>query len=129
MALVRTKWNSMGLPKNPLWFFFFKWRTYMFEKYQKASLGPSSPDSVAIFEDKLEKTFYWVFFLSQPKKWIFDQNKVNLGERTEVTLVWESILKLLLCIYPNKIYIALCCTLSKTVPDSCTFSILNSFIV
>ena len=104
MAVIRTKWNSMGLPENPLplILFFFKWRTYMFEKYQRAILGPSIP--------VLGKTFYWVFFfLSQPKKWIFDQNNTNLGEKTEVTLVWESVLKLLLYIYLNKVYITLYC--------------------
>ena len=30
----------------------------MFEKYQTAILGPSSSDSVAIFEEKLGNTFY-----------------------------------------------------------------------
>ena len=59
-------------------------------------MGPSSPNSVPIFEKKLGKTFYWVF-LSLPKKIDFDQNKTNLGDKTEeATLVWESILKLLL---------------------------------
>ena len=35
---------------------------FKIEKYQSAILGPSSSDSVAIFEKKLGKTFYWVFF-------------------------------------------------------------------
>ena len=61
MAMFRTKWNAMGLPENP-WpnpfdSFFFNEELYMFEKYQRAILGPSSPDSVAIFERKLGKTF------------------------------------------------------------------------
>ena len=106
MALFRTKWNSVGLSENPLpLILFFKWKTYMFEKYERVILRPSSPDSVAIFKKKVGKTFYWVFLLSQPKKWIFDQNKINLGEKTEVTLVWENILKLLLYTYSNKLYI------------------------
>ena len=63
MAMFRTKWNSMSLPENPLPLIpFFKWRNYMFEKYQRVILGLSSPDSVAIFEKKPGKTFYWVFF-------------------------------------------------------------------
>ena len=58
-----------------------------------------SPDFVAIFEKKLGKAFY-LAFLSLPKKWIVNQNKINLGEKTdEVTLVWESMLNLLLLIY------------------------------
>ena len=66
-----------------------KWRTYKFGKYEGALLGPSSTDSVAIFGKALGKIFYWVF-LSQLKKWIFDQSKINLGEKTEeVTLVWN----------------------------------------
>ena len=49
---------------------------FMFEKYQKAILGPSSSDSVATLEKKFGKTFFWV------------QNKINLGEKTEeITLV------------------------------------------
>ena len=60
----------------------------MFEKYQKAILGPSSSDSVGTSEKKFGKTFFWV------------QNKINLGEKTEeITLVWESVLKLLLYFY------------------------------
>ena len=70
----------------------------MFEKYQREILGSSSPDSVATFEKKLERHFT-EFFLSPPKKWIFDQNKIHLGEKTEVALVRESILKLLQNIY------------------------------
>ena len=58
----------------------------MFEKYQRAILGPSSPDSVAIFGRKLGKAFYGVFF-KPAKKVDFDKNKINLGEKTEVTLV------------------------------------------
>ena len=52
---------------------------HRFEKFQSAILGSSSPDSVAIFEKKVGKTFSWGFyvFLSQPKKWIFDQNRIN----------------------------------------------------
>ena len=71
--------------RSPFFYSFFLMNK--FEKYQRTILGPSSPDSVAIFEKKLGKTFYLVF-LSQPKKWIVDQNKINLGEKTEeVTLV------------------------------------------
>ena len=53
---------------------------HRFEKFQSAILGSSSPDSVAIFEKNVGKTFSWgflCFFLSQPKKWIFDQNRIN----------------------------------------------------
>ena len=46
------------LGQIPLILFFFNEELYMFEKYQRAILGPSSPDSVAIFEKKLGKTFY-----------------------------------------------------------------------
>ena len=92
MVMFRTKWNSIGLSENPVsLILFFKWKTYVFEKYERVILRPSSPD--------------WVFLLSQPKKWIFDQNKINLGEKTEVTLFWENILKLLLYTYSNKLYI------------------------
>ena len=84
----------MSLPENTLpLILFFKWRTYMFEKYQRAISGPSK--------------FDWVF-LSKPKKWIFYQNKINLGEKTEVTLVWDCY-KLLQYIYSNKPYITLYC--------------------
>ena len=49
-------------------------------------MGRSS-HSIAIFKKKLGKTFYRVF-LSQLKKWIFDPNRINLGEKIEeVTLV------------------------------------------
>ena len=34
----------------------------MFERYQTEILGPSSPDSVAIFEKELGKIFKLVFF-------------------------------------------------------------------
>ena len=36
---------------------------------------------MAVFESKLEKTFYYVF-LKPTKKWIFDQTNINLGEKT-----------------------------------------------
>ena len=63
MAMFKTKWNSMGLAENSLpLILFFKWRIYMLERYQREILGPSSPDSVAIFEKKLGKTFKLVFF-------------------------------------------------------------------
>ena len=91
MVMFRTKWNSVGLPENPLpLILFFKWTFFIpflikFEKYQRAILGPSSPDSVTTIEKK------------SAKKVDFDQNKINLGVKTEeATLVWESVLKLLL---------------------------------
>ena len=70
----------MGLPENPLpLILFFLKKNFLCLKRIKGQ--PSSPDSVAIFEKKLG------VFLSQSKKWGFDQNKINLGEKTEVTLV------------------------------------------
>ena len=49
-----------------------------------AILRPSSPDSVSLKK-------------RPAKKVDFDQNKINLGDKTEeITLAWESILKLLL---------------------------------
>ena len=57
----------------------FLCRTYKFKKYRRVILGPSSHGSIAIFEKKLEKKFT-EFFLSHPKEWIFDQNKINIRE-------------------------------------------------
>ena len=54
--------------------FFFILFLIKFEKYQRAILGPSSPDSVHIIEKKKKKT---------AKKVDFDQNKINLGDKTE----------------------------------------------
>ena len=39
----------------------------MFEKYQRAILGPSSPDSVAVFEKDLERHFTDFFFKASQK--------------------------------------------------------------
>ena len=61
MEMFRTKWNSVGLAENPFYFILFKWIIYRFEKYQRAIVGCSSPDSVAMVEKKLGKTFSWVF--------------------------------------------------------------------
>ena len=73
-ALSRAKWNSTILfnqsaRKSPL-IFFKKWRTFKCEKYQKAILGSSSPDSVAILEKKFGKSFSWFYvgFLKKPAK-------------------------------------------------------------
>ena len=76
---------------------------FKIEKYQSAILGPSSSDSVAIFEKKLGKTFYWVFF--KPAK------KVDFWSKQDKfrSQNWEIILKLLLYIYWNKLYIKLYC--------------------
>ena len=72
---------------------------YKFEKYQRAILGLRIPNSVSILEKKKKMERHFAEFFFKPKKWNFDQNKINLGEQTEeVALVWESILKLLLCI-------------------------------
>ena len=96
MAMFRTKWNLIGLPENSLLLiiiiFLMKFFYYLFlikfEKYQREILGPSSPDSVPIIEKKKK---------NPAKKVDFDQNKINLGDKTEeVTLAWDSILKLLL---------------------------------
>ena len=46
----------------------------MFEKYQRAILGPSSPDSVAVFEKDLERHFTDFFFLKPAKKVDFWSN-------------------------------------------------------
>ena len=46
--------------------FFLNYFLIKFEKYQRAILGPSSPDSVSIFEKK---------------KVDCDQNKINLGDK------------------------------------------------
>ena len=59
MAMFRRKWNSISMPENPL---------PLIEKYERAFLGPSSPDSVAIFEKKLGKTFFWVSFFKPAEK-------------------------------------------------------------
>ena len=54
---------------------------FKFEKYQCAILGPSSSDSAANIEKKFGKTISWVCMdlkkKNQPKKWNFDQNKIN----------------------------------------------------
>ena len=39
-------------------FFFLREELFQFEKYQRAFLGPSSPDSVPIFEKKFGETVY-----------------------------------------------------------------------
>ena len=116
MAMFRTKWNSVGLPENPLplILFFKKWRIYMCGKYQREILGPSSPDSVAIFEKKLGKTFYWVFF--KPVKRVDFWSKLDKFKREnwsnwDLRMVWECILKLSLYIYSNKLYITYCAVL------------------
>ena len=82
MAMFRLKWNSIGLPENPflLILFFLKRRTRKFQKYQRAIL---------VSKSKSIKDILPIL----PKTSIFDQIKINLGEKTEkVTLVWESTL-------------------------------------
>ena len=67
---------------------------FKIEKYQNPILGPSSSNSVANLEKKFGKTFSWVcmdfFRKSQPKKWNFDQNRINFT-KTLVILTKKTI--------------------------------------
>ena len=54
----------------------------MFKKHQRAILGLSSSDSVAILGKKIGNIFSWVLYFFLKKKasqnsCIFDQNKIN----------------------------------------------------
>ena len=53
--MYRTKWNSTSLPEK--YCSFFKVKNFEFGKYQRIILGFSTPDSVAIFEEKFGNTF------------------------------------------------------------------------
>ena len=54
---------------------------FKFEKYQRATLGSSSSDSVPTLVKKFGRhfpRFVWMFFKKeQPKKWNFHQNRIN----------------------------------------------------
>ena len=76
-----------------------------FEKYQSIIF---SSDSVANIEKKFGRTFSWVCmdFLkkSQPKKWNFDQNRINL---TKILVILTKkkfpVFKLWQCLEQNEI--------------------------
>ena len=56
-------------------------KNFKFEKYQRAILGTSSPDFVAILEKKFGNIFPWVFYVlktASKKKLVFGQNRINI---------------------------------------------------
>ena len=106
--MFRTKWNSMGLPENPFPLILFFNEELISLKSIKGQFW-SLAVLILWLSLKINLERILLSFFKPAKKVDFGQNKTNLGVKTDVTLVWEIILKLLLSIYSNKLHIKIYC--------------------